>query len=171
MRIIAGEFRGRTLHEPRDARVRPTTDRLREAWLSILDPWIPGAAVLDLYAGSGALGLEALSRGASRVEFVELSAPSLRALRTNVTELRVEDRARVRKGDALRFVAKLTAGAFDVAVADPPYTSDHAGRLVTIFRARPFARLLSVEHDATVSVPGDETRRYGSAALTLCYAP
>src|SRR5205085_7306534 len=84
MRIIAGEFRGRTLRPPSDRRVRPTADRVREAWFSILGPNLPGASVLDLFAGSGALGLEALSRGAERVDFVEISKSSLDALRSNV---------------------------------------------------------------------------------------
>ncbi|GIW50724.1 MAG: hypothetical protein KatS3mg081_0079 [Gemmatimonadales bacterium] len=84
MRIIAGEFRGRQLKAPGDRRARPTADRVREAWFSILAPLLPGSVVVDLFAGSGALGLEALSRGAARVDFVETSKYSLDALRENV---------------------------------------------------------------------------------------
>jgi 16S rRNA (guanine966-N2)-methyltransferase len=171
MRIIAGEFRGRSLKPPSDRRVRPTADRVREAWFSILAPDLPGARVLDLFAGSGALGLEALSRGAQHVDFVEISKPSLDALRGNVAALEAEERVQVHRGDALRFVARLGPRAYDVAVADPPYSTDQAARLVALFRERPFAAILGVEHRAKEPLPGDDTRRYGDVALTFCFAP
>ncbi|MBA3521974.1 MAG: RsmD family RNA methyltransferase [Gemmatimonadales bacterium] len=171
MRIVAGAFGGRRLIAPKDARVRPTSDRVREAWMSILGDTIPGARVLDLYAGSGALGLEALSRGAVWVEFVELNPPSLRALEANINALQVEDRVQVHRGDALRFAERLGAGAYDLALADPPYGHDAAGRLTALFRRTPFARILSVEHRADQPVAGDETRRYGDTALTFSRAP
>lgn len=171
MRIVAGEFGGRRLVQPRDPRVRPTADRVREAWMSILSPMLSGAGVLDLYAGSGALGLEALSRGAGKATFVELNPPSLRALEANVEALGVADRVTVHRGDAFRFAERLAAGAFDLAVADPPYRRDDAARLVALFRRTPFARILSVEHSADERVDGDDTRRYGDTALTFCHAP
>jgi 16S rRNA (guanine966-N2)-methyltransferase len=171
MRIIAGEFRGRRLTVPADRRVRPTADRVREAWMSILADALPGARVLDLYAASGALGLEALSRGARRAEFVELSPASLRALDANIAALGVADRTAVHRGDALRFAERLPAGAFDVAFADPPYNRDDAARLVAHFRRVPFARILSVEHRAADALDGDRTSRYGDTALTFCQAP
>jgi 16S rRNA (guanine966-N2)-methyltransferase len=170
MRIIAGEFRGRRLAAPPDRRARPTADRVREAWFSILQPNLPGARVVDLFAGSGALGLEALSRGAARVDFVEVSNASLDALRANVAALDVEDRVTIHRADALRFAEGLPPLAFDIALADPPYRSDAAARLIACFRWRPFARLLVVEHPARASLPGDETRRYGETALTFCRA-
>jgi 16S rRNA (guanine966-N2)-methyltransferase len=168
VRIVAGEFGGRRLVVPRDGRVRPTADRVREAWMSILAPELEGARVLDLFAGSGALGLEALSRGAAHATFVELAPASLEALRANIAALGVEGRVTVRRGDALRFVQALEAGAYDVAFADPPYAVDAADRLVTLFRSTPFARILSVEHPADRRVEGDETRRYGDTAVTFC---
>jgi 16S rRNA (guanine966-N2)-methyltransferase len=171
VRVIAGEFKGRGLEEPKDARVRPTTEKVREAWFSILGERVAGATVLDLFAGSGALGLEALSRGAKRVEFVELLPGSLAALKANVAALGVSERVRIRRGDALRIAARLAEGAYDVALADPPYTTDHAQRLVDIFRERRFAAVLGVEHRATLALSGDETRRYGDVALTFVYAP
>ncbi len=171
MRIIAGQFKGRRLEEPQDARVRPTTEKVREACFSILGGRLAGARVLDLFAGSGALGLEALSRGAEHVEFVELLPPSLSALKANVAALGVSDRVRIRRGDALRIAERLPKGAYDVALADPPYTTDHAERLVDIYQARKFAAVLCVEHRVTLALPGDETRRYGDVALTFCYAP
>ena len=171
MRIVAGEFGGRRLVMPKDARVRPTADRVREAWMSILGAALPGARVLDLYAGSGALGLEALSRGAASADFVELNAASLRALETNIRALGVDGRATVHRGDALRYAERLPPAAFDVALADPPYARDDAARLVALFRRTPFARILSVEHRSDQPLAGDETRRYGDTALTFCHAP
>lgn len=171
MRIIAGEFRGRSLKSPGDRRVRPTADRVREAWFSILASDVPGARVLDLFAGSGALGLEALSRGAQQVDFVEISRASLEALRANVSELDAEDRVRIHRADALRFVSRLAPGSYDLAFADPPYSTDQAARLVAIFRQRPFAGILTLEHRAAVVLDGDETRKYGDTALTFCFAP
>jgi 16S rRNA (guanine966-N2)-methyltransferase len=171
VRIVAGEFGGRRLVVPRDGRVRPTADRVREAWMSILGPELDGARVLDLFAGSGALGLEALSRGAASATFVETAPASLEALRANIGALDVASRASVHRGDALRFAQGLVAGAYDVAFADPPYRTDAADRLVALFRQRPFARILSVEHPADRRVEGDETRRYGDTAVTFCRTP
>jgi 16S rRNA (guanine966-N2)-methyltransferase len=170
MRIIAGEFRGLQLKPAADRRVRPTADRVREAWFSIVAPRLPGAKVVDLFAGSGALGLEALSRGAEYVTFVEVATASLAALRTNIAALDVEERVRVQRGDALQWVTSVPTGAFDVAFADPPYTTDQAEQLVRAFRAHPFAKLLGVEHSARVEIAGDDTRRYGNVALTFCEA-
>jgi 16S rRNA (guanine966-N2)-methyltransferase len=171
VRIVAGEFGGRRLATPRDTRVRPTADRVREAWMSILAEALPAARVLDLYAGSGALGLEALSRGAASADFVELNPPSLRALEANVDALGVTARARIHRGDALRFAERLAPHAYDLAFADPPYSRDDAARLVALFRRTPFARILSVEHRAAERLEGDSTRRYGDTALTFCHAP
>ena len=170
-RIISGEFGGRRLTLPADSRVRPTADRVREAWMSILGERLVGAAVLDLFAGSGALGLEALSRGAERATFVDLAPASLAAIRANVDALGVKDRVTIHRGDAMRFIERLDGGAFDLALADPPYSIPFAERLVAAFRERPFARLLAVEHPASAALPGDETRRYGEVALTFCHAP
>jgi 16S rRNA (guanine966-N2)-methyltransferase len=170
VRIVGGEFRGRRLAVPKDDRVRPTADRVREAWMSILGDALEDARVLDLFAGSGALGLEALSRGAASATFVELAPASLEALRGNIEALGVGPRTAVHRVDALRFVQGLEAGSYDVAFADPPYTTDAADRLVAHFRQRPFARILSVEHPAERQVAGDETRRYGDTAVTFCRA-
>src|ERR687895_1489791 len=109
MRIVAGRWRGHTIKAPADDRVRPTADRVREAWMSIVHPELPGARVLDLFAGSGALGLEALSRGAASATFVELNAPSLQALEENIAALGVQDAVTVHRGDALRFAERLTS--------------------------------------------------------------
>ncbi|HLG05642.1 MAG TPA: 16S rRNA (guanine(966)-N(2))-methyltransferase RsmD [Gemmatimonadales bacterium] len=170
-RIIAGEFGGRRLRLPDDSRVRPTADRVREAWMSILAPRLPGARVLDLFAGSGALGLEALSRGAARVTLVELSSSGVAAIRANAAELGVTDRVTVHRGDAMRFIRRIRDGEFDIALADPPYSIPYAERLIAAFRERPFAKLFAVEHPSSLGLAGDETRHYGETALTFCHAP
>lgn len=171
MRIVGGTLRGRPLRAPRGLDIRPTADRVREAWFNILGPRLPGARVLDLFAGSGALGLEALSRGAAAVTFVERHPAALRALSANVRGLGMEDHATVRRQDALALVATLDARAFDIALADPPYQTDEAALLVAAFRRVPFADILAVEHHVDRPLTGDDTRRYGSTALTFCYAP
>jgi len=170
-RIIAGRYGGRRLSTPSDHRVRPTADRVREAWMSILGERLVGATVLDLFAGSGALGLEAVSRGATHATLVDIGRASIIAIDANVAALGLADQVTVHKSDALRFVERLTPGQFDLALADPPYTVPFAERLVAAFRSVPFARLLAVEHPATVSLGGSDTRRYGDTALTFLHAP
>src|SRR3954462_653006 len=115
MRIVAGRWRGRRIDAPKDDRVRPTGDRVREAWMSIVNPWLAGARVLDLFAGSGALGLEALSRGADVVDLVELSPKNLELIRKNADTLGAGEGALIHRADAIAFVEKLTPHAYDVA--------------------------------------------------------
>lgn len=137
--------------------------------MSIVQGDLPGARVVDLFAGSGALGLEALSRGAGHAAFVEDGAHALRALQRNIDVLRAEGRVRVVRGDAVRFAAGLPALAFDVAFADPPYATDLAGAIVEQWITTPFARVLGVEHSAREAAlpPGGATRRYGDTAITF----
>jgi len=174
MRIVAGEWGGRRIEAPAGRDTRPTADRVREAWMSAVAAELPGARVLDLFAGSGALGLEALSRGAAHATFVENAPAALRALRANLSALGAEERAEVARADALRFVAGVEAGAFDLAFADPPYGKGLAEALVRAWLERPFARLLSVEHrrdDRLPEVPGAREKRYGDTLLTFLSAP
>lgn len=171
MRVTGGVWKGRRLVPPADRRVRPTGERVREAWMSILGPELRDARVLDLYAGSGALGLEALSRGAAHVTFVELAPASLAALRANLDALGAGAKATVRRADARRFVERLAPGAYDLVFADPPWSLDLAAPLAARFGAVPFARWLVVEHPATCHLAGGETRRYGDTALTFFQAP
>ena len=136
--------------------------------MSILQRDIPGATVLDLFAGSGALGLEALSRGAITADFVEKSAASLRSLRANIDKLDAADVSTVHRGDALKFVEQLGAGAFDISFADPPYSGGAAPRLAAHWLQLPFTSILSVEHAASEAMPaGGNTRRYGISAITI----
>ena len=171
--IISGEFKNRRLKTPAGGKVRPTASRVREAWFSILQRSLREARVLDLYAGSGALGLEALSRGANTADFVEVHRMSLAALKANIKTLKVEGRTTIHRVEALRFAEQLHPGQYDVAFADPPYANvnDQTARLVAMFRLVPFARVFSIEHPADTPIPGDETRRYGDTAVTFIYAP
>jgi 16S rRNA (guanine966-N2)-methyltransferase len=174
MRIIAGRWRGRNITAPPGDRTRPTTDRVREAWLSRLQHDVPGARVLDLFAGSGALGLEALSRGAAHVTFVERGSAAVRALESNIRALGAQDEVTIVKGDALKYVESLGPGAFDIAFADPPFTSADAQRLAEAFDRVAFAGILCVEHNTRVVLPHADdatTRRYGDIAITFITAP
>lgn len=121
MRVIAGRYGGRRLVAPPGADTRPTADRVREALFSILGARVDGARVLDLFAGSGALGLEALSRGASDATFVDSAPRALAALRANVDALGAD--AEVVRADALRWLRAASGGArqYDLVFLDPPY--------------------------------------------------
>jgi 16S rRNA (guanine966-N2)-methyltransferase len=170
LRIIAGEFKGRRLKTPAGRQTRPTSERVREAWFSILQQSIPGARVLDLFAGSGALGFEALSRGAASVDFVETQRASLATLEANARSLEVENRVTLHRMDALRFAERLQPRAYDVAFADPPYASKDAERLARLFHAHPFAQVFAIEHGSALRIDGDDTRRYGDTAITFLHA-
>lgn len=136
--------------------------------MSIVMPELPGARVLDLFAGSGALGLEALSRGAEVAEFVEIAPKSLAALKENARALDAGDAAVIHRGDALRFAAALEPHAFDVAFADPPYDLGMATRLAELWLAKPFAAVLGIEHRSDETLPGEgDRRRYGDTAITI----
>lgn len=136
--------------------------------MSILGPALPGARVLDLFAGSGALGLEAISRGAERADFVEIAAKSLAALRANITALGAGSAAVVHRADAIRYVASLAENSYDVAFADPPYDAHLGTRLAQEWLAIPFARVLTIEHRADEVLPGEgDRRKYGDTVLTI----
>ena len=168
MRIVAGRWRGRRIQAPPGERVRPTGDRVREAWLSIVNPWLPEARVLDLFAGSGALGLEALSRGAAVVDFVDIASASLATIRANAQILDAGSSAVVHRADALRFVERLEPYAYDVAFADPPYDLGLAAKLAERWLDVPFAGILGIEHRANETLPGNgDSRRYGGTVITL----
>ncbi len=169
MRIIAGRWKGRRLKALRGKGVRPTTDRVREAWMGALAPMLPEARVLDLFAGSGALGLEALSRGASEVVFVERSRSALVTLKANIQLLDAKEDCSVVTGDAMAYVRRLHEDEFDVVVADPPYDLGLAGKLIDLFSEKGFAQELWVEHRSAETVPalpGLRQRRYGDTTLS-----
>ncbi|MEO6864030.1 MAG: 16S rRNA (guanine(966)-N(2))-methyltransferase RsmD [Gemmatimonadaceae bacterium] len=168
MRIVGGEWRGRAIKAPAGSAVRPTLDRVREAWMSIVQLSLPGARVLDLFAGTGALGIEALSRGAVTAEFVDSDSRSLAVLRCNLDALGATDRATVTRADALEFVETLPQDAFDVVFADPPYATDACVRLAERWLRSPFSTSIGIEHSRSVAMPvGGDTRRYGDSGITF----
>ena len=168
MRIVGGKFAGRDLTSPNDFRVHPTAERVRARLLDLLAAELPGARVLDLFAGTGALGLEALSRGARSADFVEFRPSSLHALRANIASLRVRERTRVFKRDALLWAAALTSGSYDIAFADPPYESRMLDRLIDTWTMTRYARILAVEHARTHQLPAGSHREViEDTALTI----
>ena len=136
--------------------------------MSIVNADLPDARVLDLFAGSGALGLEALSRGAAVVDFVESAPKSLAALRANADALGAGNAAVIHRADALRFVERLDAHAYDLAFADPPYDLGLATRLAERWLEVPFAHVLGIEHRVNEVLPGEgDRRRYGGTMITF----
>jgi 16S rRNA (guanine966-N2)-methyltransferase len=172
--VIAGQWRGRRLQAPAGAATRPTGDRVREALFSILGERVAGARVLDLFAGSGALGIEALSRGAAEATFVDSAPAAIRAVRANLAALGGE--ADVRRADALRFLGGASAAArqYDLVFLDPPYRL--AGRLGGELTAALPAVLapgaaVVVESDRRVPLALDlpllDERRYGDTLIRI----
>ena len=168
MRIVGGKFAGRDLVSPNDFRVRPTAEHVRAALLDALTADLAGARVLDLFAGTGALGIEAISRGSRSADFVEFRPASLHALKANVAALKLRERTRIFKKDAMLFMAELDEGVYDIAFADPPYTSRLLERVLDTWRERRFARILAIEHAATHSLPpGAHRKRFEDSAITI----
>jgi len=176
MRIIAGEWRGRKLQAPAGDATRPTADRTRETLFSMLLSRLgsfEGLSVADLFAGSGALGLEALSRGAASCLFVEQDAAAIRALRANIAALRAQARCEVRAGSVMALGP--TKAPLDLLFLDPPYASgagavalDKLARLGWIGRASWVS--LETAHDEPLALKGfvlDAERRVGKARLNL----
>ena len=135
MRVIAGSAKGRTLDAPRGGATRPATDRIRETLFAILEPVLVDANVLDLFAGAGTLGIEALSRGAARATFVERAPEALRALRKNIASTGFGDRAEVVAASVPSFIERTLVGPYDVVFCDPPF-ADVAGLEAVLAHAR-----------------------------------
>ena len=179
MRIVGGVWADERLISP-GRRVRPTQEDVRDAWLTLLAPHLAGARVVDLFAGSGALGLEALSRGAASADFVENGGEALHALKANVAKRKLRPpargqrptearkAARIFKRDAIPYVARLDAGAYDIAFADPPYGSRKLDRIIERWQHTPFAPILGVEHALDHAVPeGVRRLRFEETVVTL----
>ena len=180
MRIITGRARGLRLTEPKNYDVRPTADRVKEALFSILGTRVLGARVLDLFAGTGNLGLECWSRGAAQVTFVDASAASLKLVRSNIAKCRAEADVEVLKGDAIATLRRLAAQGrqYDLLFCDPPYSK---GWLTKVLAALPQAQVLAAdgllvaEHAAEVQLGSllpyalEEFRvqKYGSTSLSF----
>jgi 16S rRNA (guanine966-N2)-methyltransferase len=184
VRIVGGTMRGRKLAAPKGEGTRPTSDRVREALMSSLinrlGAGLGGGAALDLFAGSGALGFEALSRGASRVVFVERDRGALATIAQNAADMGVTDKVTIVSGDALGAAMKRVPamGPFSLLFCDPPYRIDQdrvATVLETLGRSGAIAMgaPLAWEHGAGGAVPEPEgfaqerTYRYGDTAITL----
>lgn len=179
MRVIGGSRRGMKLRTAPGRDTRPTADRVKEALFNIIAADVPGARVLDLFAGSGALGIEALSRGASAAIFVERAPQALAALRANLAHTRLQEAATVVAGDVFRALNKLArSGArFDLVLADPPYAAALGARCLQELAAGDLVEpegLVVLEHAAQEDMPEDvenlrriRSARYGGTALTF----
>ena len=123
MHIIGGIYRNRTLIAPKGQEVRPTSSRLREALFNICQSYIQDALFLDLFAGSGAMGFEAISRGAKKATLIDLSKDSIRCIEANAASLNVEEQVQILQGDVFKWIERLQKQGvqFDIIYADPPY--------------------------------------------------
>ena len=172
MRIVGGKFAGRDLTSPKDFRVRPTAELVRAKLLDLLGADVTAARVLDLFAGTGALGLEAISRGAKSADFVEFRPSSLHALKANIGLLRLRDKTRVFKKDAVQFAAALSEGSYELAFADPPYDSRQLDLVIKSWMATRFARVLAVEHARGHELPvGAERYVWGDTCVRVYRSP
>lgn len=167
MRVISGALGGRRLVAPDGLTTRPTTDKVRQAVFNSLSHTVDldGAAVVDLFAGSGALGIEALSRGAARCTFVERDRGALAALRSNLAALGLEDRTTVVTGDVLAWVPSVRS--VDVAFADPPYEFAAWQRLLGALDAALVVAEAGAEVDAPAGWTSRRARRYGRTWVTV----
>ena len=174
MRIVAGELGGRVLRAPHGASTRPTSEKVREAVFNILGPPPDGALALDVFAGSGALGLEALSRGVARAVFVEHDRKAAAVLRRNIEDLGVAARAEIATSDALAYLAR-SRETFHWVFVDPPYRTDLAKRVLDQLSERVTEdSSIVVEHDRR-NAPADahgsllrtDLRRYGDTEVSF----
>jgi len=175
MRLTGGTMRSRRVAAPKGRAVRPTPSRVKEALFSMLAPRLADARVLDLYAGSGALGFEAISRGAGHVTFVEASKPTAARIRQTGMDLGVADRVHVIAGDAARVVGRLH-GRYDLVFADPPFAQVLPPGMLETLRGRGLVdrdSLVVYEHSARMPAAAPEgftvarEAAYGSVALTF----
>ncbi len=179
MRIITGKARGLKLVTPKDYRVRPTADRVKEALFNIISAKIPGATVLDAFAGTGNLGLEAWSRGAVQITFLDFSVDSLKLVKANVAKARAEDACQLVKGDSLDSLVRLSrqGKVFDIVFSDPPYNKGINERVVQTLLKYPLLKpqgLLVLEHsleeEPRTYLPAAwevRTEKYGDTKISL----
>lgn len=173
MRIVGGSLGGRVLRAPSGSATRPTSEKVREAIFNIL-PDVADADVLDLFAGSGALGIEALSRGARHATFVEQAKPALGVLRANLAALGLEDRATIVTGDAVAAAKRAPDRLWRLVLVDPPYRSDLAVRAVTALAGLAPDGAVVIEHDRRNAPPDalgsllrTDERRYGDTCVSF----
>lgn len=176
MRIIAGSAGGRIIATPKGILTRPTLDRVRESLFSILTPHLQGARVLDLFAGSGALGLECLSRGAAFALFVDSGRAAQKAVAQNIGALGFSDRAAFLPIDYKAALARLSGEAFTLAFLDPPYAMSSDALLLSLKRSGCLAEgaLIAYEHARDTQIaphfPVVDARRYGDTVITFMKA-
>jgi 16S rRNA (guanine966-N2)-methyltransferase len=181
VRIVGGKFRGRSLHAPRSTAIRPTSDRLRETIFNILEHGFehpcPGARVIDLFAGTGAMGFEALSRGAAHVLFVDQGAEARAVIRANVEALGVGGVTRLFRRDATKLGDAPTGPPFTLAFLDPPYGRGLAGQALAALAegawlARDALCVVEEEAEAKIELPAAFTsldqRVYGDTQIMFC---
>ena len=178
MRIIAGEHKGARIFAPPGRDTRPTSDRVRENVFNIVAPWVEEARVLDLYAGSGAMGLEALSRGAASAVFVEADPDAVRAIERNLDKLRLRGATLVRLDATAALAQEAAAGRkYDLVLVDPPYAMtdfDALGRYLPIVLADDGLLVLETDARTEPELAGLEvrtTRKYGSTRVTVFQQP
>jgi RNA methyltransferase, rsmD family len=178
VRVISGSARGLKLNTPGDDRVRPTTDRVKESMFNIVQDWVYDSQVLDLFAGSGALGIEALSRGASQAVFCDNSLDSIKIIKSNIEKARVVDRSQIVSGDYKRCLRDMEAKnqSFDMIFVDPPYYEGLFEEVLDTIRSCKILKkdgIVIVEHDAKKpigQVEGLEVykeKKYGITMLTF----
>lgn len=178
VRVISGSARGLKLNTPGDDRVRPTTDRVKESMFNIVQDWVYDSQVLDLFAGSGALGIEALSRGASQAVFCDNSLDSIKIIKSNIEKARVVDRSQIVSGDFKRCLRDMEAKnqSFDMIFVDPPYYEGLFEEVLYTIRSCKILKkdgIVIVEHDAKRpigQVEGLEVykeKKYGITMLTF----
>jgi 16S rRNA (guanine966-N2)-methyltransferase len=179
MRIIGGKFRGRKIEQPESEAVRPTKDRTREAVFNIIAELVPDADVLDLFAGSGAYGLEALSRGARKAVFIEKEREAASAIKRNISSLGVGERAKVITGDVFKAIKELKEEkeAFELVFIDPPYSKGEAKKTlikVNHYDILKHSGLVIIEHRTGESLPDSEgdvsilkRKTYGNTSISI----
>lgn len=177
MRIIAGAFRGRRLHAPKDNRIRPTIDRVRESIFNIIAGKVPGAKVLDLFAGTGAMGLEALSRGARFCFFVDKGPEAVRLIRENVKLCAVQDLSHIIQAPVAKAIGRLNSEneMFDLIFMDPPYGKGYLEEALAMVGAVAMNEALVVTErhvkDAPPLVPeiwqNERERRFGDTFISV----
>lgn len=175
LRIIAGKFKGRILKTPKSASTRPTQGMLREAVFNICQNEIVDARFLDLFAGSGAMGLEALSRGAAHVTFVEQNGQAIACIKENIAALQVEKLTRIIPRDASRALGLLAGEVFDLIYIDPPYDTPMDLTPMMPLLAANGSLFLEERYDpkrneSNYGLKAKEVRRFGTALLTTFYS-
>lgn len=168
MRIVGGKFRGKSLTSPADRRVRPTAEHVRTTMLDLLKPDMQKARILDLFAGTGAMGLEAISRGARSADFVEFGLGSLHSLKANVATLGLKEKTRIFKRDAVLFLESCKPLSYEIVFADPPYEFKIHERLIGSWLAGRVSPILVVEHSSKQELPHPATRQlFGDTAVSI----